>query len=124
MSETQLTKNADEMQLRSRYAGLLQRKLPYIAVLTLAVSGVTYTNISHQPLVGYWEFLALATGVRPVLVQAVRRFGRIEAFPDAGAKTLRHLVDGYRMPGRDFARRAHIRCCAHACAPSCGSAWS
>jgi hypothetical protein len=51
------------MQLRSRYAGLLQWKLPYIAVLTLAVSGVANTNISHQPLVGYWEFLALATGV-------------------------------------------------------------
>ena len=25
-------------------------------------SGVAYANISHQPLVGYWEFLALAMG--------------------------------------------------------------
>jgi hypothetical protein len=54
MSETQLTKNADAMHLPSRNASFLQRKLPYIAVLTLAVSGVAYTNISHQPLVGYW----------------------------------------------------------------------
>src|SRR4029078_7892845 len=24
---------------------------------------VAYTNVSHQPLIGYWEFLALAIGV-------------------------------------------------------------
>lgn len=35
MSETQLTKNPDEMHLPSRSASFLQRKLPYIAVLTL-----------------------------------------------------------------------------------------
>ncbi|MDH2352560.1 hypothetical protein QCM80_18150 [Bradyrhizobium sp. SSUT112] len=28
--------------------------------LVLAIAGVAYTNVSHQPLVGYWEFLALA----------------------------------------------------------------
>ena len=33
------------------------------ATLVLAVAGVAYTNASHQPLVGYWEFLALAIGV-------------------------------------------------------------
>ena len=48
---------------RFRNADFLQRKLPYAAVLTLAVLGVAYTNISQQPLVGYWEFLAVATGV-------------------------------------------------------------
>lgn len=42
---------------------LLRWKLPYIVVLILAILGVAYTNISHQPLVGYWEFLALAIGV-------------------------------------------------------------
>ncbi|MBV8755089.1 MAG: hypothetical protein JO328_19715 [Hyphomicrobiales bacterium] len=41
----------------------LRRHLPYLAVLALAIAGVAYTNISHKPLVGYWEFLALATGV-------------------------------------------------------------
>ncbi len=69
MSEPELTKNADEISLRSRSAELLLRKLPYIAVLTLAVSGVAYSNISHQPLVGYWEFLALATGVLCVVTE-------------------------------------------------------
>ena len=50
MSETQLTKNPDEMHLPSRSASFLQRKLPYIAVLTLALSGVAYTNIFRTSL--------------------------------------------------------------------------
>ena len=32
-----------------------------------------------------------------------------------GGETLQHLVSGYRMPCGDFARRARIRSCAHAC---------
>src|SRR5215831_10849383 len=47
----------------SSYTSFLYRRLPHIVVLVLAISGVTYTNISHQPLVGYWEFLALAMAV-------------------------------------------------------------
>jgi len=38
----------------------LWQQLPYIVVLVLAIIGVAYTNVSHQPLAGYWEFLALA----------------------------------------------------------------
>ena len=68
MSETALAKDADEASGRSG-ARFLRRKLPYIAVLTLAVAGVAYTNISRQPLVGYWEFLALATGVLCVVTE-------------------------------------------------------
>jgi len=49
--------------------GFLQKQLPYIAVLTLAISGVAYTNISRQPLVGYWEFLAVAMGVVCVVAE-------------------------------------------------------
>ncbi|MBO4224162.1 hypothetical protein [Bradyrhizobium neotropicale] len=44
-------------------ADLLWRRLPYVVALVLAIAGVAYTNISHQPLVGYWEFLALAIAV-------------------------------------------------------------
>jgi hypothetical protein len=69
MTETQLTKNADGMHLPSRNASFLQRKLPYIVVLTLGISGVAYANISQQPLVGYWEFLAVATGVLCVVTE-------------------------------------------------------
>ncbi|WOH64769.1 hypothetical protein [Bradyrhizobium sp. BWA-3-5] len=39
------------------------QRLPFAVALVLAVAGVAYTNISHQPLVGYWEFLALAIAV-------------------------------------------------------------
>src|SRR5579871_5651331 len=45
---------------RSRQAWLAKRQLPYIAVLVLAIFGVAYTNISHQQIAGYWEFLAIA----------------------------------------------------------------
>jgi hypothetical protein len=41
----------------------LWQQLPYIIVLVLAITGVAYTNVSHQPLAGYWEFLALAIAV-------------------------------------------------------------
>ena len=50
-------------------AGFLQKQLPYMAVLALAISGVAYTNMSRQPLVGYWEFLALAMGVLCVVTE-------------------------------------------------------
>jgi hypothetical protein len=47
----------------SDWGRFLRRQLPYLSVLGLAIVGVAYTNMAHQPLVGYWEFLALATGV-------------------------------------------------------------
>jgi hypothetical protein len=50
-------------------AGFLYRQLPYIVVLVLAIAGVAYTNISHQPLVGYWEFLALVMAVVCVVTE-------------------------------------------------------
>jgi hypothetical protein len=50
-------------------ASFFRRQLPFLAILTLAIAGVAYTNISHQPLVGYWEFLALAMGVVCVVTE-------------------------------------------------------
>jgi hypothetical protein len=44
-------------------ASFVRRQLPFLAMLTLAIAGVAYTNISNQPLVGYWEFLAIAMGL-------------------------------------------------------------
>ena len=40
----------------------LWRQAPYIIALFLAVAGVAYANLARQPLVGYWEFLAIAMG--------------------------------------------------------------
>lgn len=48
---------------RSGMGRFLWQQLPYVVALVLAIAGVGYTNVSHQPLVGYWEFLALAIGV-------------------------------------------------------------
>ena len=39
------------------------RELPYIVVLALTVFGVAYASFSHQPMVGYWEFLAPVIGL-------------------------------------------------------------
>jgi hypothetical protein len=62
MSEPELAQSTAGPPDRSRIASFLRRKWHYVAVLTLAVFGVAYTNISHQPLVGYWEVLAVAIG--------------------------------------------------------------
>jgi hypothetical protein len=53
----------ESSQTRSGLVHFLWRQLPYIVALVLAIAGVAYTNASHQPLVRYWEFLALAIGV-------------------------------------------------------------
>lgn len=47
----------------------LWRQWPYLTVLFLSIAGVAYSNVSHQPLVGYWEFLAVAVAVMCVLTQ-------------------------------------------------------
>ncbi len=39
------------------------RNLPYLVVLALAIFGVAYSNFSGHPINGYWEFLAIATGL-------------------------------------------------------------
>jgi hypothetical protein len=54
---------ADGAPRSSAMARFLWQQLPYIVALVLAIAGVAYTNVSHRPLVGYWEFLALAIGV-------------------------------------------------------------
>ena len=55
--------NAEPSPTRSGMTHFLWQQLPYVVALVLAIAGVAYTNASHQPLVGYWEFLALAIGV-------------------------------------------------------------
>ena len=69
MSELDLSprQSADDHSL-SR-ASFFRRQLPFLAILTLAIAGVAYTNISHQSLVGYWEFLAIAMGVVCVVTE-------------------------------------------------------
>jgi hypothetical protein len=61
---------------RPDWGTFLRRQLPYVLVLGLAIVGVAYTNMAHQPLVGYWEFLALATGLVCVLGEWPKRDDR------------------------------------------------
>jgi hypothetical protein len=48
--------------------GFIRRKLPYLVAFGLACVGVAYTSISHQTLYGYWEFLAVVTGLACVVI--------------------------------------------------------
>jgi hypothetical protein len=63
MSEQEAANNVERPLAHSRVARLWLKELPYLAVLVLTLLGVAYTSISHQPLIGYWEFLALAMGI-------------------------------------------------------------
>lgn len=63
MSELEETQKAAGHLVHSRVARFWLRELPYIAVLVLTILGVAYTSVSHQPLIGYWEFLAVAVGL-------------------------------------------------------------
>jgi hypothetical protein len=40
-----------------------RRHLPYLLVLALALAGVAYSNMSQKSLAGYWELLALISGI-------------------------------------------------------------
>ena len=63
MSDLEEAQNAAGHLAHSRVARFWLRELPYIAVLALTILGVAYTSVSHQPLIGYWEFLAVVTGL-------------------------------------------------------------
>ena len=63
MSEPEEGQNAAGHLAHSRVARFWLKELPYIAVLALTILGVAYTSVSRQPLIGYWVFLAVATGL-------------------------------------------------------------
>jgi len=69
MSELNLSPRQGADDHNFSKASFFRRQLPFLAILTLAIAGVAYTNISHQSLVGYWEFLALAVGVVCVVTE-------------------------------------------------------
>ena len=79
MSAADLPQRQLDTLSRFRQEGFLYRRLPYIAVLVLAILGVAYTNISHQPLVGYWEFLVMVMAVVCIVTQ-------LDSAPDKRAR--------------------------------------
>jgi len=60
MSEPEVAYYKVSPLAQPRTARFWPRKLPYIAVLALTLLGAAYTGVLHQPLIGYWEFLAVA----------------------------------------------------------------
>jgi hypothetical protein len=69
MSELEPTNIDSGGQAPQSRTSLLRRQAPYLAVLVLAIVGVAYSNAANQPLAGYWEFLAVVTGVMCVVTQ-------------------------------------------------------
>lgn len=63
MTDQKSAHDAGEASTYSWRSRLLLKELPYVVVLGLTVLGVAYTSVSHQPLTGYWEFLAVTMGV-------------------------------------------------------------
>ncbi len=63
-SEHAKTREDDEDFLSpSRMTRFWLKQLPYLIALALTILGVAYTSVSRQPVVGYWQFMALAMGV-------------------------------------------------------------
>ena len=44
-------------------ASHLLHTLPYLAILILTLAGVAYTSINKQPLIYYWDVIAVLTGL-------------------------------------------------------------
>jgi hypothetical protein len=63
MSDPEEGQNVAGHLVHSRVARFWLKELPYIAVLALTILGVAYTSASRKPLIGYWEFLAVAIGL-------------------------------------------------------------
>lgn len=80
MSDTQRDEDTIRSSGRSPLMRFVWQQLPYLVALVLAIAGVAYTNASHQPLVGYWEFLALAIGVVCVITKWPEIAGREAQF--------------------------------------------
>jgi hypothetical protein len=81
MSDNDPRLNDDRpLSIQSGTARFLWQQLPYFVALVLAIAGVAYTNISHQPLVGYWEFLTLAICVVCVITKWSGAGGREARF--------------------------------------------
>lgn len=69
MSELDMPSDRHTEDVRFRTRSIVLRQLPFLAILALAIAGVAYTNFSGKPLIGYWEFLALAIGVVCVVTE-------------------------------------------------------
>jgi hypothetical protein len=63
MSEEEFSENRNDIPGYPGTTNLWRRHVPYLLILALALAGVAYANMSQKPLAGYWELVALITGV-------------------------------------------------------------
>jgi hypothetical protein len=133
MSEIDAERNDNAEPTHSGMTHFLWQQLPYVVALVLAIAGVAYTNASHQPLVGYWEFLALAIGVvcvinkwpelalgcRPGHDEHHASIGRSATAPDPGNQPCPpHIACARHVPRRhqsSFATNRLPRSCDGCC---------
>lgn len=54
---------AAQAEVETRRPSRFLQALPYIIILILTLVGVAYTSVNKKPLVYYWQFLAVLTGV-------------------------------------------------------------
>ncbi len=52
------------------------RALPYLIILILTLAGVAYTSVNKQPLITYWEALAVLTGILCIVSGWIHAAGR------------------------------------------------
>src|ERR1700724_449000 len=94
MSEPEEAHYAASPLDQPRKVRLWVRKLPYIAVLALTILGVAYTSVSRQPLIGYWVFLAVATGLLCVTMGWLNNHDSKARFRMVWSQALHWLVLG------------------------------
>ncbi|ADP69479.1 hypothetical protein Rvan_0189 [Rhodomicrobium vannielii ATCC 17100] len=63
MAESDVETRAHAEAAEQRSSHVLYKAIPQVVVLVLTLIGVAYTSMTRQALVGYWEFLALITGL-------------------------------------------------------------
>ena len=101
MREPRLTQDTIDPPDRPGIMGFLRRKLPYVAVLALAIFGVAYTNMSHQPLNGYWEFFGCG---HRICLRRHRNILRLVSSPgiSPGATGADNVLAVFSLPGNSF----------------------
>jgi hypothetical protein len=102
----QQNEGAETSSTSSAASAFLWQQLPYVVVLILAIAGVAYTNVSDQPLVGYWEFLALAVAVVCIVTKWPELDDRQAQFRLIWTQALRRIK---RQAYGPRSKRAHDR---------------
>ena len=73
-----------------RSGSLVLRELPYLVVLAMTMIGVAYTSAARQPLVLYWEVLALTVFALCIFAGWKRTEGRDARVRMLWTQTSRH----------------------------------